>query len=223
MKICVIIPTFNEAKEIGKLIVGIKPYALEILVIDDGSTDNTHAIARESGAIVLKNISNAGKGAALIRGFHYMLDNRFDAAITLDGDGQHLPEDIALFLRLAENPEFGMLVGNRIENAKNMPIVRLLTNKFMSWILSKATGQKIPDSQCGFRLIKAKVLEKINLTTSRYDTESEILLQAARLGYKIGAVPIKSIYRGEKSKINPFVDTPRFIRLMLRTIWITPP
>lgn len=86
----------------------------------------------------------------------------------------------------------------------------------MSWLLSRLTKQKIPDTQCGFRLIKSQVLKHIKLMTSQYETESEILIKAARLGYKIESVPIKTIYVGEKSRINPFLDTLRFIRLIIK-------
>jgi glycosyltransferase involved in cell wall biosynthesis len=221
MKTCVIIPTYNEAKKIGKLVTEIRQQGLGIVVIDDGSRDNTSEIARNNGATVLRNDINQGKGASLIMGFNYALSNGYDAVITMDGDGQHLPEDIPFFMRLAKYSESGILIGNRMQKTKTMPTIRFLTNKFMSWLLSCLAKQDIPDTQCGFRLIKKEVLEKVALATSKYETESEILIKSSRLGFKIESVPIKTIYGAEKSQINPFIDTLRFIRLMLRELWTT--
>ena len=218
MKTCVIIPTYNESKVIGDLVKQIRRQNLEVVVVDDGSHDNTAQIAQNNGATVLKNISNRGKGASLIRGFHYILDKDFDAVITMDGDGQHLPEDIPYFMRLARDSQGGVFIGNRMSRPKTMPWERILTNKFMSWLLSKAVKQKIPDTQCGFRLIKRQVLEKLNLNTHKYETESELLIKTSRLGFKIESVPIKTIYRGEKSRINPVVDAWRFIRFIFRQL-----
>jgi hypothetical protein len=111
-----------------------------------------------------------------------------------------------------------MFIGNRLSKAQGMPWVRILTNKFMSWILSKVTKQKIPDSQCGFRLIKREVLKKLNLKSAKYEIESEVLIRASRLGFKIESVPVKTVYRGERSKINPFADTLRFIRFIFKEL-----
>ena len=186
-------------------------------MIDDGSTDNTAVIAEKNGAVVIRNPLNLGKGASLIRGFEYCLKNNFDAAITMDGDGQHLPEDIPDFISLAEKKEeVGLIIGNRMFNRKNMPLIRVITNKLMSWLLSKIIKQKIYDSQCGFRLIKRKVLEKLSLKTHKFEIESEIIIESGRKGFKIESIPIQSVYRKERSHINPFVDTIRFFRFILR-------
>jgi glycosyltransferase involved in cell wall biosynthesis len=218
MKICVIIPTYNEAKAIGELTAKIHAQQLGALIIDDGSLDNTGQIARDNGAIVLRNEVNKGKGASLIRGFNYLAESDFEAVITMDGDGQHEPEEIPAFIRSAENSKYDIVVGNRMLKREEMPLTRVLTNKFMSWIISRIAGQNIPDTQCGYRLIKKEVIKKIRLSTSRYETESEILIRAAREGFKIGSIPIKSIYRGEKSQINPFTDTVRFIKLIFNLL-----
>jgi glycosyltransferase involved in cell wall biosynthesis len=221
MRTCVIIPAYNEAKAIAAVIKEIKKQNLDVVVIDDGSIDNTSGIAQESRAIVLRNEINEGKGESLKKGFEFALNNNFDAVLTMDGDGQHLPEEIPLFLQLAKNSDTGVFIGNRMLKTKYMPWVRILTNKFMSWLISSVAKQKIYDSQCGFRLIKKEVLKKINLVTSKYETESELLIKASRLGFKIESVPIKTIYLGEKSQINPFIDTIRFFRFILRELWIT--
>lgn len=221
MKTCVIIPTYNEAKEIARLVKEIRLQNLDVLVVDDGSSDNTSQIAQDCGAITLRNVRNQGKGASLIKGFDYALSYGYDAVITMDGDGQHLPEDILYFIRLARYSDSAIFIGNRMKNSKNMPLVRAITNRFMSWFLSNLANQNIPDTQCGFRLLKKDVLERIELVTCKYETESEILIKSSRLGFKIESVPIKTIYSEEKSQINPLIDTLRFIRLIVRELWTT--
>ncbi|MFH1269674.1 MAG: glycosyltransferase family 2 protein [Candidatus Omnitrophota bacterium] len=221
MKICVIIPTYNEAKAIGGIVGKVRQQEVEVVVIDDGSQDNTSQIAGDSGAVVLRNENNEGKGASLIKGFRYALNKGLDAVITMDGDGQHLPEEIPYFIRMAQYSQGGIFIGNRMLKKNNMPFLRVITNRFMSWFISLVAGQDIPDTQCGFRLIKKELLEKINLKTSKYESESEMLIKASRLGYKIESVPIKTIYNGEKSQINPVIDTIRFIKLIIKEAWTT--
>ena len=216
MKICVIIPTFNESKEISRLVKEIKGKNLDVLAVDDGSSDSTAQIASKAGAIVLRNPVNEGKGSCLRKGFKYALEHGFDAVITIDGDGQHLPEDLPNFVSLAANSKADIFAGNRMSQTRNMPFVRVLTNRFMSWVISILSKQNIPDTQCGFRLIRRNVLEKVELKTSKFETETEILIKASRLGFKIEPVSIKTIYRGEKSQINPFVDTFRFLKFIIR-------
>lgn len=221
MKTCVIIPTYNEAKIIGKLIRQIRTQDLSVIVIDDGSQDNTRQIAQDSGATVLRNEINEGKGVSLVKGFYYALNNDFDAVITMDGDGQHEVSDLPYFMRLAKYSNSGILIGNRMSRPKSMPYLRLMTNKFMSWLISKIAKQEIPDTQCGFRLIKKEILQKLELRARKYEIESEVLIKASRLGFKIESIPIKTIYMGEKSRINPFIDTLRFIKFIMKELWAT--
>jgi len=250
MKTCVIIPAFNESKEIAGLVkeiikinlrlpqtkvrglsgVDTEPLGVPslkardesgecinpfVLVVDDGSADSTSQIASDAGAVVLRNAANEGKGACLRKGFKYALEHNFDAVITMDGDGQHLPEDLPAFIHLGEDTQVDIVVGNRMRKTQNMPLIRALTNRFMSWMISLLSKQGIPDTQCGYRLIKRQVLEKIELKTSNFEIETEILINASRAGFRIVSVPIKTVYRGEKSQINPLVDTLRFIRFII--------
>ncbi len=219
MKTCVIIPTLNESKTIASLVREIKKYEVEVLIVDDGSRDNTFLIAHRCGALVLRNEQNKGKGASLIKGFEYALQHDFDAVITMDGDGQHLPQEIPFFLRLARYSDKAIFIGDRLSKKKNMPFVRLATNTFMSWVISEIAGQKISDSQCGLRLIKKEVLKKIKLVTAKYETESELLIKASRAGFTIESVPITCVYINEKSHINPFVDSLRFISFIIKELW----
>ena len=214
MRICVIIPTYNESKAIAGLIDRINKLGLKVIIIDDGSKDDTVRIAQDSGALVLRNPVNMGKGASLIKGYRFAVDQGFEAVISMDGDGQHSCDDIQAFINKAESSESGIIVGNRMTMTKQMPLLRILTNRFMSWIISAVVRQRIPDTQCGFRLVKKDVLQKMNLSTSKYETESEVLIQGARLGFRIESIPIKTIYSGQKSQINPLVDTLRFLRFI---------
>ncbi|MEA3328575.1 MAG: glycosyltransferase family 2 protein [Candidatus Omnitrophota bacterium] len=216
MKVCVLIPLYNEARTIERLVKDAVKYADKCLVVDDGSADSSGTIALEAGAVVIKHSKNYGKGISLQNGFKKVLEEKYDAVITMDGDGQHDPADLPKFIKKAENSPAGIISGNRMGNLKEMPLIRILTNKLMSFVISKVSGQNIVDSQCGYRLIKSNVLEKLNLSTSRFEIESEILIETAKLGYRIDFVPINSIYRGEKSRIDPLFDTLRFIKFIFR-------
>lgn len=185
------------------------------LVVDDGSTDQTAERASRAGAVVIRYSSNRGKGASLRSGFDWALKEGYDAVITMDGDGQHDPKDIPRFIERAKSSHAGLIIGNRMENVENMPLIRRLTNRVMSSIISRICSQRMPDSQCGYRLIKQKVLERLSLATSRFEIESEILIKANRANFKIDSIPIRTIYKGEKSRINPLPDTIRFIRLII--------
>lgn len=221
MRLCVIIPTFNEAKAIPLLIKQVRSLGFDLLVIDDGSTDNTARLAESNGAVVLRNTKNSGKGASLIKGFDYALRNDFDAAIAMDGDGQHDPNDIANFISAADNSTAQILIGNRMLAVKTMPFIRFATNRLMSWIISNIIHQNVPDTQCGFRLIKKEALRKIKLQSVNYEIETELLIKAARAGFKIDSVAIKTIYKGQKSRINPYIDTLRFIKFIISSLWNT--
>lgn len=214
MSTCVIIPTYNESKAIASLINQIQKKGLKVIIIDDGSNDDTARIASDAGAEVLRNQANFGKGASLIKGYEFALSQGCESVISMDGDGQHSTDDIEAFIRKAESSDSGIVTGNRMAETSGMPLIRIATNHFMSWLISALARQRIPDTQCGFRLLKKEVLQKIDLSTTKYETESEILIKAARLGFKIESVPVKTIYSGQKSQINPFIDTLRFLRFI---------
>lgn len=216
MKICTLIPLYNEAATIEELVKAAAKYSNGCLVVDDGSIDGSAQLASQAGAKVLHHQQNLGKGVSLRDGFDYILKQDYDAVITLDGDGQHDPRDIPKFIAQASDSSVGIIVGNRMNNVGRMPPIRILTNKFMSFIISKLSGQKIIDSQCGYRLIKKSVLEKLRLSTARFEIESEMLIDASRNNFKIDSVPISSIYQKETSRINPVVDTLRFTRFVFR-------
>lgn len=224
MKIYALIPSYNAQKTIAQIITTIKEMDIPVIVIDDGSHDKTESEAKLAGAIVLRHRKNEGKGAALRNGFNYLISNTdCEAVITIDSDGQHDPKSIPEFLKKAsEDEKIGVVVGNRMSQTAEMPWIRIVTNKLMSWAISKICRQNIADTQCGYRLVKRPVLENIKLLTSNFEVESETLIRASRLGYKIASIPIQSIYSKKvSSRINPFIDTLRFIIFIIKEIWIS--
>ncbi|MBI4846126.1 MAG: glycosyltransferase family 2 protein [Candidatus Omnitrophica bacterium] len=218
MNLCVLLPAYNEEKAIALIISRIKAILFDIIVVDDGSTDNTFKEAESAQAVVIRHEKNLGKGQALRTGFRYIVDKKFDGVLVMDADGQHSPDEIHKFMEYAGRSSAGIIIGNRMLDPKGMPWIRKITNIYTSYAVSKIIGYKIPDTQCGFRLIKAQVLEKITFSTGKYDTESEMLIEAARKGFKIESIPVKTIYDNHKSRIHPIIDAVRFWRLILKSM-----
>ena len=215
-RVCVVIPSFNEGKRIGDVVRRVRGVLPDVVVVDDGSADATAANAEAAGATVLRHAVNSGKGAALETAFRYVREQGFDAVITMDGDGQHDPADISGFLDVYRRGEFQVLVGNRMHDTRRMPWIRLLTNRFMSWLLSREMGQSVPDTQCGYRLYSLNVLPEKATESGRFAAESEILMDFSVRGVRIGSVPVATVYGAEQSKIHPVRDTLRFFRMLHR-------
>jgi len=215
---CVIIPTFNEVKTISTLVRDCIGFGLAVLVVDDGSIDGTQKSAKQAGAALITHDRNYGKGASLRSGFQKVVTEQHDFVITMDGDGQHRPADIANFIQHFQQHSSDIIVGNRMDNPKNMPFIRWATNKSLSMVISSICKTYIPDTQCGFRFIRTSVLRDMIFSTSNYEIESELLIQAARKKYKITSVPITTIYEGQASQIHPVVDTVRFFKFILKDV-----
>lgn len=215
--VAALIPAYREASVIGDVVDRTRKYVALVLVVDDGSPDDTAGEARRAGAVVLRHDTNCGKGAALKTGFTSLFQRGFEYVVVLDGDGQHRPEEIPKFLAAALRSGVRLAVGNRMADTAKMPLVRRLTNRVMSGLLSRWCGQPIPDSQCGFRLLHRDLLPHLLCDTNAFDYESEILIRMARAGVKICSVPVTTVYGGEKSKIRPIRDTLRFFRMVWRT------
>lgn len=216
MKTCAIIPCFNVAGTVGRIIKELKKLDIDVIVIDDGSQDFTSQIAIQYQAVVLRNNNNLGKGASLRKGFEYAGTCAYDLIITMDGDGQHLPEEVINFLKAqSANPEADIIIGNRMNSPVGMPLVRRLANRIMSGIISGICHQRIPDSQNGFRLLRSRIFKGLDLKSNRFEIESEIILKAAKRGIKIFSIPVHSVYKNHSSRIRPLADTVRFIKLCL--------
>ncbi len=215
MNTFIVIPTYNERRTIGSIVKRLRDRDFRVVVVDDGSRDHTIVDANKFGAELVIHSKNVGKGRCIKEGLEYCLENGCDIVITMDGDGQHDIREIDKFISQYEVSGADIVFGNRMHDAKKMPFVRRWTNIFMSFMISCILGERIDDSQCGYRLLSKKAIEKMSLKTTKYEIESEMLLEARRHDLEISSINIDSIYQGESSQINPFFDTIRFIRLII--------
>ena len=217
-KICAIIPAYNEEKSLDLVLKKIKNCNIDVIVIDDGSTDNTAAIAERENVHLIRHVSNEGKGKALRDGFRLALEKEYDCIITLDADGQHDADEISSFIKKTLNNDAGIILGNRLYSPAGMPFGRFLVNKLFSKITSKVCKQNIADTLCGYKIIKRDVLASIRLDTNRFDIDPEILIKTAKAGFKIESINIKCIYAEESSHIRPLQDGNNFFRLIIREL-----
>jgi glycosyltransferase involved in cell wall biosynthesis len=220
-KTAAVVPAYNAEPYLPSVIEDISPFIPKrhIIVVDDGSADDTLRVARVAGAVVIQHEVNQGKGAALISGAKKALELGMDYMITLDADGQHDPAEIPQFVEHAAKSGADIIVGNRMDDRKDMPFIRIFANRSTSAFVSLRTGIKIPDSQNGYRMLRTNIFRKIDFVTKRYDTESEILIKTAGLGGKIESIPVQTIYGTEVSSVNPFIDTLRFFRMVIRSLF----
>lgn len=206
-----VIPCLNEEATIAQVVSGVIRHVPTAIVVDDGSTDQTALLGKNAGAQVIAHERNLGKGAALQAGWRRAKELGFRWVITLDGDGQHAPEDIPSFFECAERTAAQLVAGNRMQTPAEMPRLRRAVNRWMSRRLSGAAGCFFPDSQCGFRLMQLDVLVALPITTAHFEIESEVLLGFTRAGSAIEFVPIRALYKDEQTKIHPWRDTLRWV------------
>lgn len=208
--ICVLIPAYNAETSIGAVIDRTREHLSRVIVINDGSTDRTEEVARSRGVEMISLPHNRGKGFALRQGFALALTNGCSAILTLDADGQHDPGDIPHFLEAHKLNSRAILIGSRMAQADRFPPQRYYSNRTAAFFISKALGQFLEDTQCGFRLYPAETLRSIPLATSHFQTETEVLLRAVRRGVRLDSVPVKNIYlNGDAppSNFRPVIDT----------------
>lgn len=215
----VLIPALNGASSLGKLIQGIILYLNPetIIVVDDGSSDGTGEIAARVGATVLVHPLNRGKGAALRTGFEYILSSTdCDSVITMDADLQHDPADAPAFVAAWKSGSADLILGSRQRTRSGMPFHRVLSNTITSALVSARTGVRIKDSQTGYRLMSRDVLSSLKFEADGYEAETEILIKAARKGFRIVSVPIATIYAGAPSHMTHWKTTAQFLHVLLR-------
>ncbi len=222
MKICAVIPAFNNEATIAKVVVETRRQIGHVVVIDDGSTDKTARLAEDAGARVIKISKNRGKGNALRIAFRYALENDLDAIITLDADLQHDPFEIPEFIKHHATKKSDVVIGNRLQDKKEIPRIRYGPNRIGTYTFSWLIGQSVKDSQCGFRLYGRRVMENIHILNDGFEAEADILLRAGKRGYRIGFVPIKTIYfsdREHRSYYRPVKDTFRISIIFLMNLF----
>jgi glycosyltransferase involved in cell wall biosynthesis len=214
--VAAVIPAYLEEKHISDVVRRTLLQLGNVVVVDDGSADRTAEQAKNAGAEVIVHEQNRGKGESIKSGFRYWLEHGATYVVILDGDGQHLPEEIERFLAAAASGIGELLIGTRMNDVREMPAVRRMVNRYMSRKISRACGQDIPDTQCGFRMVHRSIIPSLLGGTERFDYETEMLILASRAGCRIASVPISTVYSDEVSSIHPVRDTLRFFKLMRR-------
>lgn len=215
----IIIPAYNASGSIRELLQAIKTEhpGIDILVVDDGSTDDTLSVTQSVGTECLSFPENRGKGAALRAGFAHAIKASYEAVLTLDADLQHDPAEIGNLLTAYRGQRSLVLGVRRKEGA--MPWQRRLSNSLVSCFSSALAGRWLRDAQCGFRLIPTELLSKIPLHGDRYELEPELVIKAARIGYPIAEARVKTIYNRNRSAIRPFFDTLRFLKMVFQSLF----
>jgi len=222
-ELCAIIPTLNGAGTIAEVVRTTLQYVSQVLVIDDGSTDDTGLAAAEAGANVIRHDINLGKGAGLCTGFRWAAEQGYEAAVTLDADGQTDPRFIPALFDAYRNQGADIVIGSRAAYMSGMRWYRYLANLASSWLVSIVAGQRIEDSQSGYRLIRVSVWLDVEPRSPGYEAESEFLIDAARRKYRIANVPIVPGFVDgvPSSHFRAGRDSIRFLQTWWRCVWRT--
>ncbi len=220
--VLLVIPVYNEERFIEELLAGVcQVVKLEnILIVNDGSTDNTSAIISRLPVRVLAHSKNHGKGAALLSAIRYAKKNQYRWIITMDGDGQHHTGQINDFLLAIQDDKADLILGNRQNRGAKMPVHRILSNGITSTILSLCSGmQRIRDSQCGFRAVRLKCLEPDIYQETGFQFESEMILRLGKQKCRFHEIPVETSYGSESSSIHLVKDTVKFIILVIKSFF----
>jgi len=231
LKCCVLLPTFNNAKALASVVESVLQYTSDVVVVNDGSTDNTDDLLEKYAEVkVLSYLPNAGKGMALRRGFEFARNLGYEHVITMDTDGQHFADDLPVFLRDLEKNGPGIAIGARNMNQQSVPGKSSFGNKFSNFWFTLETGISLPDTQSGYRLYPVKLLEPIRFFTRKYEFEIEVIVRAAWSGIDVRAVPVKVYYPPAEERIThfrPFKDFSRIsvlntVLVLCTFLWIKP-
>lgn len=223
MTICLMIPAYNAAPTLGEVLTQVRPFEVPVVVVDDGSTDDTRQVACTGQAWkVVSHSHNRGKGAALKTGFHEAREADFTHVLTFDADGQHPPEAIPAFLEACKRNPKAILVGNRFgdDTIGEMPWVRRLSNGVSSSLISWAAGTPIPDAQCGMRVYPLWIFESLVLESDGYALETEVLVKAGQHGIEVENIPISCQYPSgtSTSRYRAFADSWRIAKVVVRSL-----
>ncbi len=216
-RICVIIPAYNEGRAIGSVLSEAVSTGLDILVVDDGSLDDTATIARQFEVELIVHETNQGKGVAIRTSIAWALEHKYDAALFMDADGQHDPKEIHRFAECYAATRADLILGSRMHSNEEMPLVRKLSNQFSSHLVSGLAGTRVTDSQSGFRMLSAPLLSQLQAVGgSGFDFETEMIIDAVWRGLRFCEVPISCIYADETSHYHPLKDSLQFFTLVAR-------
>jgi glycosyltransferase involved in cell wall biosynthesis len=222
LKCCVLVPTFNNAGTLGRVLDGILKFTQQIIVINDGSTDNTSAILEGFTLLtVITVVQNTGKGNALRKGFDAARNLGFRYAISIDSDGQHNPDDLPRFLSKIESEPDTLIVGTRNMLQEGIPGKSSFGNTFSNFWFAVETGIRLPDTQSGFRLYPLEKLADLRFYTSKFEFEIEVLVRAAWRGISIKPIPVEVHYEPSGQRISHFRPFRDFTRIsMLNTLLV---
>ena len=205
-KIMAGIPAYNVAPFIGEVVSKAKKLVDEVIVVDDGSTDNTARVAQSAGAEVVRHSVNRGYGEAIKSCFKAGKANNAEILITLDGDGQHNPEEIPLLLAPILNGQADLVIGSRFLNQPdNIPRYRQFGIRVITWLVNFASPVKMSDSQSCYRAYSKKAIHSLSITERGFAFSIELLVQARRKGLAITEVPISCVYHSASHSLNPVI------------------
>lgn len=195
MKVCIVIPAYNEENTISDIIDEAKKYSEDIIVVDDGSSDDTYKLAKKSGAFTLRHVVNLGVGSATVTGNNYAVSRGCDVIVNLDSDGQHSSSAIPKGVELLESEGYDIIIGSRfLDSTKKMPDILKLGNKFLTLANKIIFGSDISDTQSGFRIVKADAWKKLSPVSMGYSICSEISASIGIKRLKYAEIPIETIY-----------------------------
>ena len=222
LQACVIIPTYNNSVTLADVITDVSQYSNNIIVVNDGSTDNTEAIAKSFPQLQLISYpNNVGKGWALRKAFTYAIEHNYKFAITIDSDGQHFAKDLPAFIDKLEVVKDAIIIGSRNMDQATVPGKSSFGNKFSNFWFKVETGITSPDTQSGFRAYPLDLLKDIHFFTKKYEFEIEVLVRAVWKGVNIETVPVTVYYAPKEIRISHFRPFKDFTRIsILNTILV---
>ncbi|HEX3384516.1 MAG TPA: glycosyltransferase family 2 protein [Mucilaginibacter sp.] len=216
LKLCVVIPTYNNARTLSQIITDVAKYTSHIIVVNDGSTDDTAQILQGYPSVQLVSYQvNVGKGWALRKAFKYAISKDYDYAITIDSDGQHFAKDLPAFIEKSARIPDALIVGARNMDQENIPGKSSFGHKFSNFWFKVETGIDCPDTQSGFRLYPLRLLKDSKFFTRKYEFEIEVLVRAAWKGIPIESVPVTVHYEPKETRVSHFRPFQDFSRVSI--------
>lgn len=220
-KYCVIVPVYNNPTTIADVVKRALQQCPDVFVVDDGSTQPVAPLLEGLPAKVLRHDVNRGKGMALRTGFAAAREAGFTHAVTVDADGQHYPEDMPVLIEASVSNPKDLIVGCRSLTADNMPRSNTRANRFSNFWFRLQTGQKLEDTQSGYRIYPLDGLHGLKLLTSRYEAELELMVFAAWHGVRLKGVPVRVYYAPEGERVTHFRPFADFMRISLLNTFLT--